>query len=125
MIELSKAEFAVMDALWQGFPAKAADIITRLSDQTDWHEKTIKTLLGRLVKKEAVSFEKDGREYVYTPLIAKDDYTIKVSRNFLEHFFNGRLTGMISGFAKHKDLSSDDIDELKKIISDWEKRQGD
>ncbi|MFC0119259.1 BlaI/MecI/CopY family transcriptional regulator [Pseudoalteromonas xiamenensis] len=124
MIELSKAEFAVMDALWQGFPAKAADIIDRLSNQTEWHEKTIKTLLGRLVKKEAITFDKDGREYVYMPLIAKDEYTLKVSKSFLEHFFNGRLTALISGFAKQKDLSAEDINELKKIIQDWEKERG-
>ena len=44
MIELSKAEFAVMEALWQNYPAKATDIIARLSKDTKWHEKTIKTL---------------------------------------------------------------------------------
>ncbi|CCQ11377.1 transcriptional regulator, BlaI family protein [Pseudoalteromonas luteoviolacea B = ATCC 29581] len=124
MIELSKAEFAVMDALWQGHPAKAADIIHRLSDQTEWHEKTIKTLLGRLVKKHAVAFEKEGREYVYHPLIAKDEYTLKASRNFLAHFFNGQLSPLISGFAKQKELNQEDINELKKIIEDWEKQQG-
>ena len=67
MIELSKAEFEVLDALWINSPATASQIIERLSDDKQWHEKTIKTLLGRLVKKGALSFEKDGRQYIYTP----------------------------------------------------------
>ncbi|WP_410913876.1 BlaI/MecI/CopY family transcriptional regulator, partial [Pseudomonas sp. SIMBA_068] len=48
MIELSKAEFDVLDALWINYPATASQIIERLSDDKQWHEKTIKTLLGRL-----------------------------------------------------------------------------
>ncbi|MFC3034508.1 BlaI/MecI/CopY family transcriptional regulator [Pseudoalteromonas fenneropenaei] len=123
MIELSKAEFAVMEALWQGHPAKANDIIGRLSDHSDWHEKTIKTLLGRLVKKQAIDFTKEGREYIYRPLISREEYTLKASRSFLSHFFNGRLTPLISGFAKSQQLSQQDIDELKQVIQDWENQK--
>ncbi|NOU52997.1 BlaI/MecI/CopY family transcriptional regulator [Pseudoalteromonas sp. JBTF-M23] len=124
MIELSKAEFAVMEALWQGHPAKASDIIQRLSNDTQWHEKTIKTLVSRLVKKQAVSFEKQGREYIYTPTIGREAYTLKESQSFIERFFRGRIAPLVSGFAKTEQLSQQDIDELKQIIKQWEQKQG-
>ncbi|WP_372762944.1 BlaI/MecI/CopY family transcriptional regulator [Pseudoalteromonas sp.] len=123
MIELSKAEFAVLDALWLNYPATASQIIARLSDDTHWHEKTIKTLLGRLVKKDALTFEKDGRQYIYTPCIARADYTLKESENFIQRLFSGRIAPLVSGFAKSERLSQQDIDELKKVIDDWEKQQ--
>lgn len=123
MIELSKAEFEVLDALWQGYPATASQIIERLSNEKQWHEKTIKTLLGRLVKKNALSFEKDGRQYIYTPCMERAEYTLKESQNFIERFFSGRIAPLVSGFAKSEQLSQQDINELKKVIDDWEKQQ--
>ncbi|WP_418608015.1 BlaI/MecI/CopY family transcriptional regulator [Pseudoalteromonas sp. US3C1013] len=123
MIELSKAEFKVLDALWISYPANASQIIERLSDDKQWHEKTIKTLLGRLVKKGALSFEKEGRQYIYTPCINRADYTQKESQNFIERFFSGRIAPLVSGFAKSEKLSQQDINELKKVIDDWEKNQ--
>ena len=51
--DISNAEFDVLDALWEDSPATSADVIARLNKHKDWHEKTVKTLLGRLVKKGA------------------------------------------------------------------------
>jgi len=123
MIELSKAEFEVLDALWQDYPATASQIIARLSNEKQWHEKTIKTLLGRLVKKGALNFEKEGRQYIYSPCMERADYTQKESQNFIERFFSGRIAPLVSGFAKSEQLSQQDINELKKVIDDWEKQQ--
>ena len=123
MIELSKAEFDVLEALWINYPATASQIIERLSDDKQWHEKTNKTLLGRLVKKGALTFEKEGRQYIYMPCIERADYTLKESQNFIERFFSGRIAPLVSGFAKSEQLSQQDINELKKVIDDWEKNQ--
>jgi BlaI family penicillinase repressor len=125
MIELSKAEFEVLDALWQHYPASASQIIERIGDDKQWHEKTIKTLLSRLCKKGALSFNKQGRLYIYTPTIERADYTLKESRNFIQRFFSGRIAPLVSGFAQSEDLSQQDINELKKVIADWEQKQKD
>lgn len=123
MIELSKAEFEVLDALWQNYPANASEIIKRISDDKQWHEKTIKSLLSRLHKKGAVSFNKEGRLYIYSPTIKRADYAHKESRNFVERIFSGQIAPLVSGFAKSKELSQQDVNELKKVISDWEHNQ--
>ena len=123
MIELSKAEFEVLDALWANYPASASEIIERISDDKQWHEKTVKTLLSRLHKKGAVSFTKQGRLYIYSPTIERADYTLKESRNFIERLFSGQIAPLVSSFAKSKELSQQDINELKKVISDWEHNQ--
>lgn len=120
MIELSKAEFEVMQAIWAKHPARASEVIERLDDDKKWQDKTVKTFLGRLVKKGALSFERDGRQYIYSPMIEQENYTLKESKSFIERFFSGRVAPLVSGFAQSKELSQRDIDELKKVISDWE-----
>lgn len=128
MSEISNAEFEVLEALWQQHPASANDIIERLNKNIDtlsnqklWHDKTVKTLLSRLVKKEAVSFEKQQRHYLYSPLIERDTYTQKESKSLIERMFSGKVAPLVAGFAKQNDLKKEDIDALKSLISTWEK----
>jgi len=80
----------------------------------------VKTLLNRLVKKNALGFEKQQRSYLYFPLVERENYTIKESKNLIEKLFRGRLSPLVAGFAKHSDLKKDDIDELKALITRWE-----
>lgn len=119
--EISNAEFEVLEALWQCYPATANEIIERLNQSKQWHDKTVKTLLNRLVKKEAISFEKEQRCYIYSPLLEREAYTQSESQSLIERMFSGRVSPLIAGFAKSKNLKKDDIDELKQIISSWEK----
>mgnify|MGYP000981117163 CR=1 FL=1 len=120
MTDISKAEFEVLDALWDQHPATANELIAQLNEKKTWHEKTVKTLLNRLVKKQAVSFEKRQRSYLYYPLLEREAYTQIESQSLIERLFSGRLSPLIAGFAKNKDLKKDDIDELKALISRWE-----
>lgn len=120
-MDISNAEFEVLEAIWQSSPCSASEIITRLSDSTNWHEKTIKTLLSRLVKKGAIDFYKEQRHYLYFPLIAREEYSQKESSTLLEKLFSGRVSPLVASFAKNQGLGKADIDELKKLIADWEK----
>jgi len=121
MKEISKAEFEVLSALWEEYPASANDLITTLNAVKPWHDKTVKTLLNRLVKKEAVGFQKEQRKYLYFPLIEKEAYTQYESKSLIERLFSGRVSPLIAGFAKNQELKKEDISQLKEIISQWEK----
>ena len=69
---ISEAESRVMDVLWQQSPQTSEEIVAGLLEPTGWHEKTIKTLLNRLLGKGAISAQKDGRRYLYTPLLRRE-----------------------------------------------------
>jgi predicted transcriptional regulator len=116
-MEVSKAEFEILDAIWTNHPCTAKAVIERLNHQGSWHEKTVKTLLGRLVKKGAIKFEKCSRHYLYSPLIIKDEYVVKESDNFLKRLFGGKLSPLVASFAKSEKLSQNDVDELKRLCS--------
>ncbi len=120
MTEISKAEFEVLDTLWEQYPATANELIERLNKKKQWHDKTVKTLLNRLVKKQAVGYQKQQRMYLYSPLLERDTYTQNESQSLIERLFSGRISPLIAGFAKNKDLKKEDIEQLKDIISQWE-----
>ncbi|BCO19992.1 BlaI/MecI/CopY family transcriptional regulator [Alteromonas sp. McT4-15] len=119
--DISNAEFEVLDVLWDDSPATSNQVVERLNKRKDWHEKTVKTLLGRLVKKEVVSFEKQQRQYLYYPLIAREDYTKKETSSFVSRLFKGKIAPMVAGFANQNELTKQDVSELKALIEKWEK----
>lgn len=112
-----------MQVLWKSHPLSAQDVISELNKQKSWHEKTAKTLLNRLVKKQAISFTKEGKRYFYSPLIAEQDYQQKESASFISRLFKGRVSPLVAGFAEQEKLSEQDVQELKAIIADWEKNR--
>lgn len=119
--QISDTEWQVMKVLWASAPLTANEVIKQLEDITSWKPKTIKTLLGRLVKKNAIGFNKDGRAYVYYPLVAEDECVKAESQSFLEKVFSGALNVMFANFLEEKELSKEEIAELKRILDQKQK----
>ncbi|MBU3001938.1 BlaI/MecI/CopY family transcriptional regulator [Paraglaciecola arctica] len=120
--DISKTEFEVLDALWKKFPATASEIIQRLNQNKTWHEKTVKTLLSRLVKKQVIDFNKQQRSYLYFPLVERSTYNQKESKSLVSRLFGGKVAPLVAGFAHSDALSKEDVDELKSLIKQWEKK---
>ena len=114
--EISEAEHQVMKVIWGYNPITAMEVIETLAETTDWKPKTVKTLLNRLLKKKAVGYEKNGREYNYFPLIEEADFVKAESRIFLKRIFGGAMKPMLVTMAENEDLTLEDLDELRKFI---------
>jgi BlaI family penicillinase repressor len=119
---ISETEWEVMKICWERSPVTALAIIEALSARDDWHPKTVKTLLGRLVKKRALGFKKDGRVYLYRPLVAEKDCVAAESRSFLDRVFGGSLQPMLAHFAENQKLSPAEINELKNLLRRKDKK---
>lgn len=115
-MQISEAESAVMEALWQRSPMAAEEVVAALAQSRQWQEATIKTLLNRLLKKGAVTVEKDGRRYLYTPALERDEWLMRESKGLLDRLFGGRVAPLVAHFSEHRKLSKKDIAELRKLI---------
>jgi len=117
--EISDAEYQVMKVIWSaGVPISTNEVVERLEEYTAWKPKTIHTLLSRLVKKSALQYEKDGRVFVYTPLVKESEILSLENDNFLSRFYNGALNSMVVNLLEHDKLSDDDIAMLKRILDE-------
>ena len=119
--QISDTEWQVMKILWASEPLTANEVIKKIEGLTSWKPKTVKTLLGRLVKKNAITFDKDGRTYVYYPLVSENECVKAESHSFLEKVFSGALNVMFANFLEEKQLSKEEIAELKHILEQKEK----
>ena len=119
-MQISEAESVVMEVLWERSPIGAEEVVAALADAQQWQEATIKTLLNRLLNKGAIHAEKDGRRYLYSPLLKREDWLTRESKGLLDRLFGGRVAPLVAHFSEHRKLSRKDIAELKKLIEDLE-----
>jgi BlaI family penicillinase repressor len=120
---ISEAESVVMQVLWKRSPLAADEVFAALAGRQDWQEATVKTLLNRLLKKGALSAERDGRRYLYAPLLSREDWLQQESEGLLDRLFGGRLAPMVAHFSERRKLSKKDIAELKKLIQELDDGQ--
>ena len=117
-LQISEAESAVMEILWRRSPLAAEEVVSALDKSQDWQEATIKTLLNRLLKKKAIRAEKDGRRYLYSPLLARVDWVQTQSEGLLDRLFGGRVAPLVAHFSERRKLSRKDVAELKRLIAE-------
>ena len=114
---ISETEWEVMKIVWSQGPCSAGQIIAALQQaDASWHPRTAKAFLNRLVKKKALGFSKDGRAYLYRPLVRREDCVDAASESFLERVFGGSLKPMLAHFVRRDKLSPDEIRELRCLL---------
>lgn len=113
---ITEAESEVMKLLWQQAPLSSNEIITQLTTQMQWSDQTIKTFLNRLHKKHAIRFEKIGRNYLYYPLLSREDSFKTENKSFLHRVYNGSVGMLCAKFLQEEQLSDQDIEELQQLL---------
>jgi predicted transcriptional regulator len=121
---ISEAEAVVMQVLWNASPRSAEEILAEVGPAQDWQEGTVKSLLNRLLKKRALKAVRDGRRYLYSPKLTREQYVMQESKGLLDRLFDGRVAPLVAHFSEQRKLSRKDIAELKRLIDDLEDGHG-
>ena len=117
---ISEAEHAVMEALWARSPLSATEVAEAVRKR-EWSLATVKTLLSRLVAKQAVATEPDGKRFLYTPLLARADYVGGESRRLVERLFGGRAAPLFAHLAEAEALTESDLAEIEALLKELRK----
>lgn len=115
---ITDAEYAVMEVLWDRPRQTAADVCDDVCGQRGWSLATVKTLLSRLVQKGAVAAEPDGRRFLYTPLIAREDYVGGESRRLVDRLFGGSAASLVAHLAESEALTDADLAEIEALLKE-------
>lgn len=121
-MQISDAEWIVMNLVWDEQPIEAREVIQKLGKANDWSDATIKTMLHRLVKKQALTHQADGKKYIYRSNVRRSDCIRKASRSFLKRVFAGDAAPALMHFMKNSRLSTDDVAELRSLLDSMEQK---
>lgn len=114
-MRISAAELKLMDVLWREAPLGAADVAEAAAAE-GWSDRTVKTMLARLVQKGALRADPDGRRHLYTPLVEQSAYRRDAAKGLAERLFGGKAAPMVAHLADARGLTSDDLDDLEALV---------
>lgn len=115
---ITEAEQAVMEALWAKSPLTANEVADAVAPARGWSLPTVKTLLSRLVAKQAVETAPDGKRFLYTPRIARSDYAAGESKRLVERLFGGSAAGLFAHLAEAEALSDKDLNQIEALLKE-------
>lgn len=117
MKELTKAEEQLMQSLWAIKKAYLKDIVEQYPEPRPAYT-TISTVVNVLVKKNFIGFETHGKSREYFPLISKEKYSQQSMKGLMSNFFDNSASQFASFFASQKDLSVEELQEIRTLIDD-------
>ncbi|WP_413225392.1 penicillinase repressor BlaI [Staphylococcus aureus] len=124
-VEISMAEWDVMNIIWDKKSVSANEIVVEIQKYKEVSDKTIRTLITRLYKKEIIKRYKSENIYFYSSNIKEDDIkmkTAKTNQKILNKLYGGDMKSLVLNFAKNEELNNKEIEELRDILNDISKK---
>jgi len=107
-----------MEVLWRESPLGAAEVAAQVDPSRGWSDRTVKTLLSRLLAKGVLKHEEEGRRYLYRPAVKREDYVAQESGRLIDRMFGGRVTPLVAHLAERDRLTPRDIEEIEKLLKE-------
>jgi len=108
-IKISDSEWEVMRVIWTMGQSTAKEITDLLSANKNWKTATVKTLLGRLVKKGILQPESQGKKFIYTPLVSEEATVRSATENLFSHICAKKIGQTIAEMIMEAELTAADI----------------
>jgi BlaI family transcriptional regulator, penicillinase repressor len=115
-VELTRAEWSVIKAVWENEPCTAPLIQEKLFQLTGWTYSTVRTLMDRMVAKGALRARKEGKLTIYHSAVTRAQAQRGELFYALKHAFNGALTPMVQCLLESNDLDADELKKLETLI---------
>src|SRR5436190_3352392 len=123
-IELTEAEWTIINAVWDGEPCTAPVIQEKLFKRTAWTYSTVRTLMDRMVVKGLLAAEKKSNQTLYRTAVTRAQAQRGELLYALKHAFNGALTPMVQCLLDTNEVSRAELDQIKQLIAAHEKSRG-
>lgn len=124
-IDLTSAEWQVMECLWEQGPQTGREVVDVLEKRVGWNRSTTLTLLRRLEAKGAVTGSNREGIKVFAAAVAREDAALQETEDLLQRAYRGSLSLLVSTFTKKQRLSQQEIDDLHAILDGLEAQDHD
>ena len=116
-MQISDAEWQVMKIIWMQGKQTSTDLIKVLEKRFSWSKSTIQTLLARLVEKECLTREKQGKSFVYSALLTLDDSRVLMVQDIKDKLCSRRMKPLLADLIEECDFTLADLEGLEEVIS--------
>lgn len=115
-VNLSDAEWKIMNLLWGEAPRTMMQITNALKVETGWTKHTVMSFLKRMEEKGALHYVEGEKARLYYPDLKKEEAVLQETEDFLDRVFQGRMGIMLNTMVQQRALSREEVEELHKIL---------
>lgn len=115
-VNLSDAEWKVMNLLWEEAPRTMMQITNALKEETGWTKHTVMSFLKRMEEKGALHYAEGEKARLYYPDLKREEAALRETEDFLDRVFQGKMGMMLNTMVQQRALSREDLEELHKIL---------
>ena len=116
-MQISDAEWQVMKIIWMQGEQTSTDLIKVLEKRFSWSKSTIQTLLARLVEKECLTREKQGKSFIYSALLTQEDSKKLLVQDIKDKICSRRMKQLLADLIMECDFTLADLEDLEAVIS--------
>ena len=116
-MQISDAEWQVMKIIWMQGEQTSTDLIKVLEKRFSWSKSTIQTLLARLVEKECLTREKQGKSFIYSALLTQEDSRKLLVQDIKDKLCSRRIKQLLADLIEECDFTLADLEGLEEVIS--------
>ena len=116
-MQISDAEWQVMNIIWMQGEQTSTDLIKVLEKRFNWSKSTIQTLLARLVEKECLTREKQGKSFIYSALLTQEDSKKLLVQDIKDKLCSRRIKQLLADLIEECDFTLADLEGLEEVIS--------
>ena len=115
---LTDAELRLMEVLWKMQSATVSEVVEGLPPDVALAYSTVLTTLRILENKGYLRHRKEGRAYVYTPLVGRDQAKEKAVTHLLRRFFEGSPELLMLNLVEGRKIDPEELKRLRKRIAE-------
>ena len=116
-MQISDAEWQVMKIIWMRGEQTSTDLIAVLAERFNWSKSTVQTLLARLVEKECLIREKQGKSFIYSASLSQEEGTHLIVKDVREKICSRRIKQVLTDLITECDFTLADLADLEEVMS--------
>ena len=117
---LTDAELRLMDVLWTRGEATVSDVVEALPADTPLHYSTVLTTLRILENKGYLKHKKDGRAFIYRPVVGRDEARESAVKHLVGRFFDNSPELLVLNLLENTKVDASELRRLKRRIEEAE-----
>ena len=113
---LTEAELRLMDVLWQKGSATVQEILAALPEQPALAYNSVLTIVRILERKGYVRHQKQGRAFVYSPVVERQEATRSEIRRLVKRFFQNSHELLVLNILEEESFDNEELKRLREML---------
>ncbi len=113
---LGDLQLAILRILWEESEATVAQVHRALHPERGLALTTIATMLSKMEKRDLVAHRREGRLFVYRPLVTETEVHRSMVGDLTERLFEGRTSALVNHLLTEQEIDPDELDAIRRLL---------